>query len=72
MKYYAGDVVVGHPSFDSKAATSQSNAPAALAASNIVYSKEDDDAIDEYHRRTGLSSSLVYVHPRSGTDLVVL
>jgi len=53
MKYYAGDVVVGHPRFmsDSKAATSQSNAPAALAASDIVYSKEDDDAIDDHHRR---------------------
>jgi alcohol oxidase len=54
MKYYAGDVVVGHPPFkpDSKAATSQSNTPTALTASDIVYSKEDDDVIDEYHRRT--------------------
>ncbi|KIM40626.1 GMC oxidoreductase [Hebeloma cylindrosporum] len=54
LRYYAGDLVVGHPNFKpgSKAATSQSNAPTALNASEIVYSKEDDDAIDEYHRRT--------------------
>jgi len=61
MKYYAGDEVVGHPSFkpDSKAATRQFNTPTALAAPDIIYSKEDDDAIDEYHRRTSLSISLV-------------
>ena len=55
LKYYAGDVVVGHPNFKpgSKAATSQSNTPTAITAPKIVYSKEDDDAIDEYHRRTG-------------------
>jgi alcohol oxidase len=62
MKYYTGDVVVGHPRFkpDSKAATSQSNVPTALSASNIVYSKEDDDAIDEHHRRFGLSCFLYF------------
>jgi alcohol oxidase len=55
LKYYAGDVVVGHPNFKpgSTAATSHSNAPTAVTASEIVYSKEDDDAIDEFHRRTG-------------------
>ena len=54
MKYYAGDVVIGHPNFKpgSKAATSQSDSPTALTTSEIVYSKEDDDAIDEFHRRT--------------------
>jgi len=62
LKYYAGDLVIGHPNFKpgSKAATSQSNAPTALTASEIDYSKEDDDAIDEYHRRTGLFSSLLF------------
>ena len=62
LKYYAGDVVVGHPNFKpgSKAATSQSNAPTAVTAPKIVYSKEDDDAIDEYHRRTGWFLPLVY------------
>jgi len=62
LKYYAGDVVVGHPNFkpSSKAATSQSNTPTALTASEIVYSKEDDDAIDEYHRRTSLFLSRLF------------
>jgi alcohol oxidase len=62
LKYYAGDLVVGHPNFKpgSKAATSQSNAPTALTASEIVYSKEDDDAIDEYHRRTSLFLSFIF------------
>ena len=62
VKYYAGDVVGGHPNFKpgSKAATSQSNAPTAPTASEIIYSKEDDDAIDEYHRRTGWFFPLVY------------
>jgi len=60
MKYYAGDVVLGHPNFmpGSKAATSQSNTPSSLTASEIIYSKEDDDAIDEYHRRTSMFLSL--------------
>jgi alcohol oxidase len=62
MKHYAGDVVVGHPNFkpDSEAATSQSNAPTAVTASEIVYSKEDDDVIDEFHRRTSWFLPLVY------------
>ncbi|KAF9563187.1 alcohol oxidase [Agrocybe pediades] len=52
MKYYAGDVVVGHPSFNegSKAVTKQSSPPASLTEQDIVYTKEDDEAIDKYHR----------------------
>ena len=62
LKYYAGDVVAAHPNFKpgSKAATSQSNTPTPVTAPEIVYSKEDDDAIDEYHRRTGGFLPLVY------------
>ncbi|PPQ69811.1 hypothetical protein CVT25_009748 [Psilocybe cyanescens] len=53
LKYYAGDLVVGHPAFKetSSAQPIQPASPAAISAPKIVYSKEDDDAIDEYHRR---------------------
>ncbi|KDR75994.1 hypothetical protein GALMADRAFT_139756 [Galerina marginata CBS 339.88] len=52
MKYFAGDLVIGHPKFKdgSSAAPKQSDAPAALSAPEIVYTKDDDDAIDRYHR----------------------
>ena len=55
MKLYHGDLQVGHPGFaeGSQAATQPVGKPVEIAASKIVYSKEDDDAIDEYHRRTG-------------------
>jgi len=54
MKYYAGDLVIEHPKFKegSKATTQQSRSPASLTEPEIVYTKEDDDAIDQYHRET--------------------
>ena len=55
MKLYHGDLQVGPPAFadGSQAATQPVGKPVEIAASKIFYSKEDDDAIDEYHRRTG-------------------
>ena len=55
MNLYHGDVQVGHPAFaeGSQAATQPTGTPVEISASKIFYSKEDDDAIDEYHRRTG-------------------
>ena len=55
MEFYRGDLQVGHPTFaeSSQAATQLTGAPAEISAPKIVYSKEDDDAIDEFHRRTG-------------------
>jgi alcohol oxidase len=55
MEYYRGDFQFGHPTFaeGSQAVTQMAGAPAEISASKIVYSKEDDDAIDEFHRRTG-------------------
>jgi alcohol oxidase len=55
MELYHGDVQVGHPVFaeGSRAATQPVGTPVEVFAPKIVYSKEDDDAIDEYHRRTG-------------------
>jgi alcohol oxidase len=58
MEFYRGELQVGHPNFaqGSQAATHAANTPVEISAPKIVYSKEDDDAIDEYHRRTGLYS----------------
>jgi alcohol oxidase len=55
MEFYRGDVQVGHPNFPegSQAATQPAGTPVEISTSKIVYSKEDDDAIDEFHRRTG-------------------
>ena len=55
MEFYRGDLQVGHPSFaeGSQAATQLAGVPVEISAPKIVYSKEDDDAIDEFHRRTG-------------------
>ena len=54
MEFYRGDVQVGHPTFaeGSQAATQPAGTSVEISASKIVYSKEDDDAIDEFHRRT--------------------
>ena len=55
MQFYRGDLQIGYPTFaeGSQAVSQQIGAPAEISASKIVYSKEDDDAIDEFHRRTG-------------------
>ena len=55
MELHRGDLQVGHPTFaeGSQAATQAAGTPVEISASKIVYSKEDDDAIDEFHRRTG-------------------
>ena len=55
IKFYRGHFQDGHPKFaeGSQAVTQSDGAPAEISAPKIVYSKEDDDAIDEFHRRTG-------------------
>ena len=55
MEFYRGEVQVEHPTFPegSQAATHATGTPVDISAPKIVYSKEDDDAIDEFHRRTG-------------------
>ena len=57
MELYRGDFQVGHPSFaeGSQAVTQPTGAPVEISSPKIFYSKEDDDAIDDFHRRTGLS-----------------
>lgn len=39
--------------FSRKVAKQQHNKRVKISASEIIYSKEDDNAIDEYHRRAG-------------------
>ena len=53
MEFYRGEVE--HPNFleGSQAATQRAGTSVEISASKIVYSKEDDDVIDEFHRRTG-------------------
>ena len=60
MEFYRGDVQVNHPTFaeGSQAVTQAAGAPTEISASNIVYSKDDDNAIDEFHRRAGSYYSL--------------
>ena len=55
MEFYRGDLQVGHPIFaeGSQAVTQLAGTPVEISAPKIVYSKEDDDAIDEFHRLVG-------------------
>ncbi|KAJ3518992.1 hypothetical protein NMY22_g13408 [Coprinellus aureogranulatus] len=54
MPFYRGEIPEFHPAFpaDSDAACKVDNVPASLDAPNIVYTAEDDAAIDHYHRTT--------------------
>jgi len=53
MRYYRGELVVGHPAFskNSPAAVGNETGPVPLDAPRIQYSAEDDAAIDEYHKQ---------------------
>jgi hypothetical protein len=60
MDFYRGDLQAGHPAFaeGSEAAAQQSGTPVDTSAPMIVYSKKDDDAIDEFHRHSGSYTTL--------------
>ena len=55
MEFYRGEVQVEHPTFaeGSQATTHATCTPVEISSPKIDYSKEDDDAINEFHRRTG-------------------
>ena len=55
MKYYRGEVVSSHPKFPkgSAAEIRGSATPVDISAPDIVYTKEDDEAIDRYNREIG-------------------
>lgn len=49
---YRGEYISGHPKFPegSLAKCSLAEGPVDINEPDIVYSKEDDEAIDQYHR----------------------
>ena len=55
MKFYRGEIVSSHPKFaeGSAAETRSSSSPVEITAPDIVYTKEDDEAIDRYNREAG-------------------
>lgn len=55
LAFYRGDIEATHPRFPegSKAAINASTAPVDISSPDIIYSAEDNEAIDTYHRETG-------------------
>ncbi|KAJ3514907.1 hypothetical protein NLJ89_g2088 [Agrocybe chaxingu] len=53
MKYYRGEVEICHPQYPagSLAASKRTDGPVDIDAPPLVYTREDDEAIDEYHRQ---------------------
>ncbi|KAG1846418.1 GMC oxidoreductase-domain-containing protein [Suillus subalutaceus] len=54
MASYRGEVTAGHPNFPegSAAACREASGPVDLSAPDIVYTAEDDEAINQFHRDT--------------------
>ncbi|KAJ6541049.1 GMC oxidoreductase-domain-containing protein [Mycena vulgaris] len=52
MDGYRGEFILDHPAFPegSQATCGEASGPVEISAPDIVYSKEDDDAIDAFHR----------------------
>ena len=55
MAAYRGEFIVGHPDFpkDSQVKNTEVATPVDATAPKIVYTAEDDKAIDDYHRQNG-------------------
>lgn len=55
MPSYRGEFALAHPEFaaDSAAACNEVDGPVPISAPDIVYSPEDDKAIDDFHRKFG-------------------
>ena len=55
MPAFRGEFAIGHPSFPpgSAAAAIENGVPTPLGAPNILYSAEDDQAIEEWVRNVG-------------------
>jgi alcohol oxidase len=56
MASYRGEFQPGHPRFPigSQAAINVSTVPVDVSSPNIVYSSEDNEAIDTFHREMGV------------------
>lgn len=54
MPLYRGELQLKHPVFPagSAAECKETNGPVPINAPDIVYTKEDDKAIDDFHRKT--------------------
>lgn len=54
MPLYRGELQLKHPVFlaGSAAECKETDGPVPINASDIVYTKEDDKAIDDFHRKT--------------------
>jgi alcohol oxidase len=57
MPSYRGEASVRHPSFPegSAAACGEASGPVDMNAPDIIYTAEDDEAIDKFHRDYGKS-----------------
>jgi hypothetical protein len=57
MPSYRGEIAVNHPIFPegSAAVCGKTLGPVDFNAPDIIYTAEDDQAIDKYHRDTGMS-----------------
>jgi alcohol oxidase len=57
MPSYRGEVPIGHPCFPegSAAVCGETTGPVDLNVPDIIYTAEDDEAIDRYHRDRGMS-----------------
>ena len=55
MKFYRGEVLSSHPRFPkgSPAEARSSAMPVEITAPDIIYTKEDDEAIDLFNREIG-------------------
>lgn len=52
---YQGEMIAGHPVFPAGSAVTpkEADGPVPISAPDLVYSAEDDAAIDSFHRKTG-------------------
>ena len=59
MKFYRGEYSPKHPKFPagSAAEAKQSEGPVAIDSPDIAYTKDDDEAIDDFHRAISSTAS---------------
>ncbi len=75
MKFYRGEVLSSHPKFPkgSAAEAGSSAMPVEITAPDIVYTKEDDKAIDQYNREIGEPALLfsIFLSIRAGLNSTI-
>ncbi len=70
MRFYRGELGLAHPPFPegSQAACKVADGPVPLSAPKILYTPEDDQIIDAFHRATCMPN--IYANARN--DLLIL